>query len=142
VEPLEIRIEDAREGDLDLVKDSWRKSFKNSPLTAKWPAAAYAPFIAAHMDRVLPRCVIRVARPETWDEGVLGWVAAEQLPDVFVLHWAWCRDEFRRQRVLSRLVQSFEPRGQRVFTHLRPPFSDCLKRPSLGFTWSPDHASR
>lgn len=135
----EFRIEPAAPDDLAYIRDSWRKSYRDSPRTGKWPATAYAVFIADLMDRQLKRSRVVVARPESWADGVLGWLCAEQQPDQFVLHYVLVRPEFRNEKVMTSLIKSLEPNGKLVFSCLRPPFSAYVQR--LGFAFNPRAAS-
>lgn len=132
-------IETARPDDREFIRDSWRKSYRESPRTCRWPTEAYAVWISAEMDRLLQRSEVRVARPGDWPEGIVGWVAAEQQPEAFVVHYAFVKPLFRRHGVLTRLVESFGPEGALVFSALRPPFSNYLKQ--RGFAWEPRAAS-
>ena len=126
-------VEASKPTDLAILRDSWRKSYRLSPRTAKWPNEAYAVWIAQHMDKLLPRCRVAVARPPDWSDGIVGWVAAEQTADKFCVHYAYTIDMFRRQGVMTSLIAFLEPSGQRVFSALRPPFSDALKRSGFVF---------
>lgn len=130
----DYRIDQARDSDTDFIRDSWRRSYRDSPRTGKWPPEAYSVWVAPHMDALLARSQVRVARPADWPEGVIAWVAAEQTPEAFVLHYAFTKPLFRSAGVMTALVQSLEPKGARLFSQLRPPFTDLLKQ--SGFAWT------
>ena len=137
--PIPYVIEPARESDTDILRDSWRKSYRLSPRTAKWCDEPYAIFISDLMDRLLARSRVVVARPTDWSEGVLGWVAAEQQPTQIVVHYAYVLDAHRKQGLMKALIASLEPKGKLVFSSLRPPFSAALQK--LGFVFDRHAAS-
>lgn len=139
MEALAIRVEDARESDLDFVKDSWRRSYRNSPRTVKWDDEPYAIFIAELMERLIAKSRVRVARPVDMPDVVIGWVCAEQMRDRFCVHYAVTKEMFRRQGVMTEILTSFEPEGELVFSSLRLPGSDYLKQ--IGFAHDPRAAS-
>jgi hypothetical protein len=139
-EELRFTISPATEADSDFVKDSWRKSYRHSPLTGKWPSQAYAVWIADHMERLLKRSKVIVARPVGWQDGVTGWLAYEQLPGLFCAHYAFVRPLFRQQGVLTELVNSAEPSGEKVFSSLRLPY--CLALERLGFRFRKEASHR
>lgn len=112
---MRVQIAEATPGDLDLVRDSWRKSYRHSPGTYNWPQAAYDTWISTRLDELLSRCRVTVARPEDWSDGVLAWVASEQSADRYTLHWAFCKAPFRRTGLVAGLVAAQEPRGALVY---------------------------
>lgn len=130
----------AQDSDMDFVRDSFRKSYRDSPRTGKWPQEAFAIWVADHLDKMAASCRIVVARPDDWgDHGIIGWLAAEQQPEQFVLAYAFVRPLFRKQGVMTSLIKSLEPKGKLVFSCLRPPFSAYVQR--LGFAFNPRAAS-
>ena len=135
-------IDVARESDMDFVRDSLRRSYRDSPRTARWPNEAFALWIADYMDQTLPRCRIHVARPVDWDQGIIGWVAAEQQEDRFVVRYTFVRTMFRKQGVMTALINSMEPKGELIFSSLRPPFSEALKRSGFRFEREPSQPTR
>src|SRR5687767_9401054 len=117
---------------MGLVRDSWRKSYRHSPLTGSAKAPVYGAFIVCWMDHLLAKSRVVVARPDTdWADGVIGWACVEQEPDRFLTHYCFTKAPFRRQGVMRSLLESCEPRGELVFTSLVPPFSDHLR--NLGY---------
>jgi hypothetical protein len=73
-----------------------------------------------------------VARPDDWPEGIVGWLCAEQTDGAFIVHYAHTKPYRRKEGVLTALLASLEPTGKLGFSHLRPPYSDTLKRRGYG----------
>jgi hypothetical protein len=109
-------LADATADDLAVIGDSWRKSGRNTPRTHGWSDAAYYAWADLHIEQLLPRCQVLVARPPDWSEGVLAWVASEQRGDAWVLHWAYCKELFRRQGLVSQLIEAQHARGPRLYS--------------------------
>lgn len=136
---MEFRIEPASPADMGLVRDSWRRSYRASPLAASAKPPVYGAFIVCWMDHMLARGRVRVARPMDWQDGVISWACAEQEPTRFAVHYCFTKAPFRRNGVMRALLESFEPHGELVFTSLVPPFSDHLR--NLGYAHDPRVAS-
>lgn len=126
-----MRIDVARECDAPFVYATWMASYRDSPLGSKWDDAEYRDRMNQRMASLIERSVVYVARPSDWDEGVIGWAVAEQRGGRFLLHYCFVRPPFRQQGVLTALIAQHAPRGQRLITTLRPPFTQYIKR--LGF---------
>ena len=133
---------EAEPGDLALVRDSWRRSYRDSPGTVKWPDAAYDAWISARQATLLPLCRVSVARHESSPDGVIGWLATQQQPGRYIAHYAWVAKPFRGEGVLRSLVNHQQPYGELVISTLRPPFSDAFQH--LGFRFDPkaSHSKR
>lgn len=104
-------LAEATPDDLTVVGDSWRRSGKKTPRTYDWSDAAYYAWADLHIEQLLPRCRVLVARPLDWPEGVLAWVASEQRRDGWVLHWAYTKELFRRQGLVSQLIEAQQKHG-------------------------------
>jgi crossover junction endodeoxyribonuclease RusA len=131
-------VDVARECDAAFIYSSWMHSYRESPLTSRWTDSEYQERMGQRIGSLLERSRVLVARPPDWDEGIIGWAAAEQRSGKFLLHYAFVRGDasggvplFRHRGVLSLLIQQHEPKGRRLITTLRPPFTNYIKR--LGF---------
>lgn len=139
---MRFLIADATPDDLVVVCDSWRRSYRESPGTHRWPQAAYDAWIGVRLDELLPRSRVTVARPVDWPEGVLAWVASEQREGAYVVHWAFCKGPFRRQGLVAALIEAQTPRGAMQFSaksfHAG---AEALAR-KFGFRHEPEASSR
>lgn len=131
---MSFRCSEATPFDLPLIRDSWRRSYRASPGTARWPDTAYDAWISTRLAALLPICRISVARHIDSPDGLIGWIASEQ-STLYVAHYAWVAKPFRGAGVLRSLVEHQSPLGERVISTLRPPFSDAFKH--LGFRFDP-----
>lgn len=131
-------IEPAQPHDLALVYDTWIKGYRESPRACKWPYDVYAVYQRSVIDKLLKRSQLIVARPDDWDEGILGWLCAEQRADRFIVHFGATRPYHRKRGVFWSLVESLKPHGELVFSHLRPPYTETLKR--HGYVFQKDAA--
>lgn len=123
-----MQIEPARAHDLAHVYDTWIKGYRESPRTCRWPLEVYQTYQRAVIERLLVRSSLIVARPDDWPEGIDGWLCAEQQPDRFVVHFGATKPHLRGQGVLTSLLTHAGPTGRLVFSHLRPPYTETLKR--------------
>lgn len=103
VAPIQIR--DAVAGELNLVVDSWLKSYLSGRTVGNFDAMRRAwqehrQLVLRILQRVAPRVAVSPITAE-----VLGWCSAERgiLHFVYVKHWA------REQRIASRLVADALP---------------------------------
>lgn len=131
---MTFTLGEARDFDLALVRDSWRRSYRSSPGTHAWPDAAYDAWISVRLAELLPLCRTSVARHVDSPDGLIGWLASVQ-GDRFTAHYAWVAKPFRGEGVLRALVAHQSPVGERVISTLRPPFSNAFK--ALGFRFDP-----
>jgi hypothetical protein len=137
-----FRLSEASPFDHALIRDSWRRSYRSSPGTAKWPDAAYDAWISTRLDALLPLCRISVARHIDSPDGLIGWLASEQRSNDFVAHYAWVAKPFRGAGVLRSLIEHQTPVGERVISTLRPPFSDAFKALGFRFEARASHSKR
>jgi hypothetical protein len=128
------------------VYDTWLKGYRDSPRACKWPLEVYQVYQRAKIGALLARSKLVVARPEDWPEGIYGWLCAESKPSRFVIHFGVTKPQYRKLGVFWKLVESLRPEepqareGQAlVFSHLRPPFVETLKRHGYVFD---KHAAR
>lgn len=100
-----MRIRPAAVGDRAFVLSSWKRSYHESPVVAwsqRTPEGRAAYY--AWVNRVLPdvledsRCVM-AANPLD-PEHVFGWACA----GAGILHYAYVKQEYRRQRIARRLL--------------------------------------
>jgi hypothetical protein len=120
------------------VYDTWLKGYRESPRMHSWPSEVYATYQRAVIDRLLKRSQLVVARPADWAEGIYGWACCEQQAGRFIVHFGSTKQPFRRNGVFWTLVDSLEPQGQRVFSHLRPPYTETLNK--RGYTFDKNAA--
>jgi len=93
----EVRIRQASEAELSLVRDSWVKSYRKGAL--KW--LAHTGDLRAHVSRLIARSRVLVAEvPEVPEAGVIGWVAVEG-PTV---HYAYVLRSYRGNGVYRELL--------------------------------------
>jgi hypothetical protein len=128
-----------RDHDHSLVLNSWLESYRKAPSSHRLPSGVYYTRMRRTAERLLSHSDVKIARPPDWPEGVLGWLCAEQCEGVFVLHYGFVKAFYRRNGLGKALVDAFDPRGRKVFTHLRPPYTDHLR--NLGFSHAPHYAS-
>lgn len=121
-------IEPARPHDQAHIYDTWMRGYRESPRTCKWPLEVYRTYQRAVVDRLIARSIVVVARPDDWAEGILGWMCAEQMPDRFVVHFAATKPHERRKGVFWSLVEHMQPTGILCFSHLRPPYTETLRK--------------
>ena len=134
-------VEVAQRHDRDYVFDTWKRSYRLSPRTAQWAPEAYDAFQQRAIERILPRSIVFVARPEGWAEGILGWACVEFARDAFVLHYGYTKKRLRGQGIFWTLVrhaQGDTEHERMVFTHLRPPYTNTLAK--HGFVHAPERA--
>ena len=143
---LVFRVEPARDHDMAHVYDTWIRGYRDSPRANKWPLEVYQVYQRATIARLLERSRLLVARPEDWPEGIYGWVCAESAPDKFVVHFGATKPQYRKLGVFWRLVEAVRPQDNAtrdaqalVFSHLRPPYVETLKRHGYVFD---RHAAR
>lgn len=137
---LTMCIDVARECDAAFIYSSWMHSYRDSPLGSKWSDREYSERMNQRIGQLLERSKVLVARPLDWDEGIIGWAAAEQRSGKFLLHYCFVRGDtsggvplFRNRGVLTALIAHHAPQGKRLITTLRPPFTDYVKRLDFRF---------
>ncbi len=136
-----------RYSDRDYVFDSWKRSYRESPRgldLLRLGEDVYGDHMQATIERLLERGEVRIARPDGWAEGILAWVCTEQQPDVFAVHYGFAKRRARKratgESLFWALISMAEPRGELVFTHLRPPYTATLT--DHGYTFAPEYLRR
>lgn len=138
-------IEPAQPHDRDFIFHSWLQSYRRSPATHAMADYPYYLTQQKTAERLVARSRVAVVRPVDWPEGVIGWVCAEQQDSAFVLHYGYVKGRYRATRTRGPsffwgLVESMEPRGELLFTHLRPPFTNTLTK--HGYSHAPERAGK
>jgi hypothetical protein len=134
---MRVVLANATLGDLAVIGDSWRKSGRNTPRTHKWPREAYEAWANLHVEQTLSRCLVMVARPEDWGEGVLAWSAVEG----DTVHWAYCKEPFRRHGLVSLLLEAQGMHGALYAAKSFHAGADALVR-KFGLRFAPEASNR
>jgi hypothetical protein len=126
------------EHDEAFLHATWLSGYRNSPRTHRLSDADYDASQRATIKRLLKRSRVLVARPPDWPEGIAAWMCAEQDDDAFTVHWCHVKAQWLPLGMHRALLSAFEPHGQFLFSHLRPPRTDIWN--DLGFTFAPNRA--
>lgn len=126
---MEVSIGLAGEGDMAFIRDSWLRSYRYSPEVRGVPVAEYWHHCGDRVDRLLGSSSLRIARPVDWDEGIIGWVCYSPT----CVHYIYVKTAYRRRGVGQQLLTSDRNLLHKKFSHLRPPYSDWLRRRGLSY---------
>lgn len=131
-----MRIDVATGSDMPFVMRSWLMSWRHSEVTRTMPGDAYYDWQRKRIDGLLPRCVVLVARPDDWDQGILGWLCGEVVPEGSVVHYVYVKRRSRREGIATALLQQLvDTAPAYAFTHRRHPYHRWLE--SRGFVHRP-----
>lgn len=93
--------------DLPFVKDTWKRSFRDSPFAGPIPNHLYHPVYGQVLDYLMGREDVRVevaANPES-DGQVFGYVVSEEGFDAPCLHWIYVKRVYRGYGVAKSLLK-------------------------------------
>jgi len=102
---LEVKIREIAEADLPLIYNSWLKSYRESPAVRSIPNSIYFKEHHKLIENILMStyCQVLVACAADDENVVYGYLVIEFL-DSPVVHWAYCKQQFRRSGVMKALV--------------------------------------
>ncbi len=98
-----IKIRDATSGDMNLVRDSWIKSYRGGSREMKRLGRMYWPMQSALIGAILSRARVQCLVHPDIDSYVLGWACGEDVSERFCLHYVWIRKQTERGESLRHM---------------------------------------
>ena len=110
----------ARPEELDYVKNSWVKSYEDSPWGQSLPREIFRRGHSALVEALVPISTVLVVPSAEDDTTILGWLAAKGS----TLHYVYVRAKVRRMGIAKLLVQAYKPEIEKYShpTRIRTPW--------------------
>jgi hypothetical protein len=86
--------------------NSWLRSAKDD---FDMPKDRFFETYRDHINGLLARSQVTMATDPTDPTFIHGYIVYQKVADVFLLHWAYVKKDFRRLGVMSRLIESQYP---------------------------------
>jgi GNAT superfamily N-acetyltransferase len=131
---LDIRFEPPNDKDEALIMSSWLRSYRNSATGRQVSLdSQYFAWQHALASALVRRGTTIVARPGSWDEGIVGWVCGERRGDRAVLHYVYVKQAYRKAGMGLALCEALtnaldSPSGPVIYTHDRRPYSQAARK--------------
>lgn len=102
-----IRIRKATEADVNFIFNSWLKSMRGGPMSKDVNNTTYYSEHHKVVERLLKSCETYVACSEADVAELYGYICAEKVQGVFVLHFAYVKHTFRGIGIGSALLNAY-----------------------------------
>lgn len=134
---LPIRIRRATDGDVSFIFSSWLKSYRTALVNKNIPSEVY--FTEHHkvIEDLLKTCEVLIACNEKDATDIYGYICAERVDGIFVVHYIYVKHTYRVLGVARMLINQFEHEigVAAIYTH-HTRIAERLA-PKHGFVYSP-----
>ena len=115
-----IRIRKATEADVPFIFSSWLKSVRNSGYSYGVPNAVFFSEHHKVIERLLKTCDVYVACSETDVADIYGYICAEKVDGLLVIHFVYVKHTYRRLGIGAMLLNTLEhnPTSAALYTHM------------------------
>jgi L-amino acid N-acyltransferase YncA len=107
-EKLPIRIRPAADMDVSFIFSSWLKSYRATAFTRNITNTVYYTEHHKVIEDILKTSTVYVACNEKEPEDIYGYVVAEKIDNIFVLHYIYVKHTYRMFGLGKLLLQQFE----------------------------------
>jgi hypothetical protein len=101
----QVQIRSATEADVPFIFNSWLKSYKGSSAVRNVSAPVYFDFHHKLIEKLLQRSQVHVLCSPDDSSQVFGYIVAEQVEGVQVIHYAYVKYAFRGMGLCSMLAK-------------------------------------
>lgn len=123
---LPIEIREGIVDDANFILNSWLKSYRRSMFACKMTDTVYYDCHHEVLRKLLKSCTVLVACPPNDPGQIYGYIVAEVVDNVPVIHFAYVKHTFRGFGICTALVNKVKPENAgAMFTHYTR-FSDKL----------------
>lgn len=108
IEDLPIRVREAVADDAPFIFNSWLKSYKHSYFGKSMQNEVF--FSEQHkvIEYLLKKCKVYVASSEKDPTDIYGYICAEQVDGVFVLHYVYVKHTYRMLGIGTLLLNQYK----------------------------------
>jgi hypothetical protein len=114
------------------------KSYRNGNVTAGIPHTVFYSWYHKVIDELLPRCQVIVLCSVDRPDQIFGWMVAEKVQGLHVIHYIYVKGPFQKLGAASKLVETFlggEEDPVVVITHMTGPARWVLEHTGLKKKW-------
>jgi ribosomal protein S18 acetylase RimI-like enzyme len=106
---LPVKIRAVNQQDVPFIFNSWLKSFRETGYLCN-PVSNTIYFENHHklIQKILQRATVYVACDEKYPDQIFGYIVAEKIEGVFVLHYVYIKHNFRKSGIAKSLLNSFD----------------------------------
>lgn len=114
-----VRIRPAIEDDIPFIFSTWLKSFRDSFFAQNISTTIYYAEHHKVVERLLKSCSVYVACDDNDLSQLYGYICAEEIDGIFVLHYVYVKHSFRWLGIGRQLLNAFSHDATRVaiYTH-------------------------
>jgi GNAT superfamily N-acetyltransferase len=104
---IPILIRKAIEPDVAFIFNSWLRSYRDSYFAKGIAATVY--FTEHHkvIEQLLKTCTVYIACDSTDTSNIFGYICAEEIDGIFVIHYTYVKETYRKLGVSKMLVKYF-----------------------------------
>lgn len=129
VEALPIRIRKATEADVPFIFSSWLKSYRQSPTVRNIANTSYYTEHHKVIENLLQSCEVYVACKDTDTAEIYGFICAEVVSGIFVLHYVYTKHTYRGLGIANQLLSAYERAdGAAMYTHFTMPATKLAEK--------------
>ena len=126
---LPIRVRPANQEDVPFIFSSWLKSYRYSGFAKKISNTVYYTEHHKTIEKIVRCNEVYIACNKEEPNQIYGWIAGTRVDHIFVLHYVYVKQLFRRQGIARMLLKDafdHNPEVASVFTHHMDDIADKL----------------
>lgn len=106
---LPVKIRPPTDQDIPFIFNSWLKSFRETGFLCN-PVSNTIYFDSHHklIQKILKRATVFIACDERYPDQIFGYIVAEKIDGVFVLHYVYVKHNFRKSGIAKTLLNAFD----------------------------------
>lgn len=112
-----VKVRHATEGDVGFIFNSWLKSYRSSSFSKFIPGPVYFDHHHKVIEAILKRATVLVACNPKDNNQIYGYLVFEQQLDVFVGHYTYVKDAYRKMGVLGLLLNAAKLPNNYFYSH-------------------------
>jgi GNAT superfamily N-acetyltransferase len=105
--PPQVRIRKATENDIPFIFSSWLKSYRDSVFASNITTTIYYNEHHKVIERLLKSCQVYVACNDLQVDELYGFICAEEVEGILVIHFTYVKQIYRNLGVGSSLLNVF-----------------------------------
>lgn len=136
IQDIEIMLRPGVAKDESFISNSWLKSFRGSPINKDIPARVYYYFQHKVLEKLVNRSEVIVACNSDNSDEIFGYICAEVLDEVNVIHYIYVKEAYRGYGIANQLVDKvMRMFGERpvCYTHKTSIFAQHKSKITEGF---------
>lgn len=119
---MELSIRNAGKADVPLITSNWLNSYRHAPAVETVPNTLYFRHQHKVLEDILPSAIVLVACDSTDPNHVAGWLCAEFMERVLVIHYVYVKGALRKEGIGKLLFKTIRELQETTYGEKPDPF--------------------